>query len=265
MVMSSNLPVKGIDPDCKILGADQKFVYGSTDAIVKLRAFSEFTPTVLNDSVIDVESRNKNLSGYRWKHTTKTTDVSDNGRLKLQSFTNDGAGSDILEYDQTSLNLSVPLVSTQTTYGRRPGGSLFMNGNTTDTAGLSADAPTKVLGNTTSASLVDVAMYAHNRLTYVPSVSGVSQNFVITANITFQNMDSSAGVGSFFLYKNGTTPLGVRSSTTMTSSSTNQMFVTVQTRETLAPNDYVEIWFSSSVNSTAGIRVLYTYLTLTAA
>lgn len=261
----SNITVEAIDPDCKVLGADQKFIYGDTDAIVKLRAFSEFIPTVLNDSVIDKESRNVNLSGFRWKHTTKTTDSSNYGRLKLQSFINDDAGSDILEYDQTSLNLSVPLVSTQTTYGRRPGGSLFMNGNTTDTAGLSADAPTKVLGSTTSASLVDVAMYASNRLTYVPSISGVSQTFLISANITFQNMDTTAGLASFYIYKNGTTPLGVKSAVTMTASSTNSMFVNVQVRETLAPNDYVEIWCSSSVASTAGMRATYIYLTMNAA
>lgn len=264
MVMS-NITVEGIDPDCNILGADQKFIYGSTDAIVKLRAYSEFTPTVPNDSVIDKESRNVNLSGFRWRHTTKTTDVSNYGRLKLQSFINDSAGTDLLEYDQSSLNLSVPVTSSQTTYGRRPGGALFMNGNTTDTASLSANAPTKVLGSTTSASLVDVSMFANNRLTYAPSISGISQPFVISANITFQNMDTTAGIGSFFLYKNGTTPIGVRSSFTMTASSTNQMLVTVQARETLAPNDYVEIWCSSSLASTAGIRVTYTYLTLTAA
>lgn len=264
MVMS-NITVEGIDPDCKILGADQKFIYGSTDAIVKFRAFSQFTPTVPNDSVIDTETRNVNLSGYRWRHTTKTTDVSNNGRLKLQSFTNDGAGSDILEYNQTSLNFSVPITSNQTTYGRRPGGALFMNGNTTDTAGLTTDAPTKLLGNTTSASLVDVAMYANNRLTYTPSVSGVSSRFLITASVAFQNMDSSAGVGSFFIYKNGLTPMGVRSATTMTGSSTNSMSVTVQVLESLSPNDFVEIWFSSSVNSTAGIRATYSYLSMIAA
>jgi hypothetical protein len=264
MVMS-NITVEGIDPDCKVLGADQKFIYGTTDAGVKFRAYSQFVPTVPNDSVIDTETRNVNLSGYRWRHTTKTTDVGNYGRLKLQYFANDGAGTDLLEYDQTSLNLSVPITSSQTTYGRRPGGALFMNGNTTDTASLTGNAPTKVLGNTTSSNLIDFSMFAHNRLTYVPSVSGISQPFIITANITFQNMDTSAGVGSFYLYKNGTTPLGVRSSSTMTASSTNQMFVTVQTREVFAPNDYVEVWCSSSVNSTAGIRALYLYLTLTAA
>jgi hypothetical protein len=256
MVMS-NITVEGIDPDCKILGADQKFIYGSTDAIVKLRAYSQFTPTVPNDSVIDEESRNVNLSGFRWRHTTKTTDISNYGRLKLQSFINDGTGTDILEYDQTSLNLSVPVVSSQLTYGRKSSGCIYFDTNTTDTAPLTAATWTKVLGTTTAATsnTSDITMPSNNRITYTPVVSGTSSTFSMTASISCQNRASTAGILWFGLYKNGTTLIGTPSKTTLVASSTNNFNTVVQVQDTLASGDYVELWCLNTLASTGGIRV----------
>lgn len=266
MVMSSNLPIMGINPDCKVLGADQKFIYGSTDAIVKLRAFSEFVPTVLNDSVIDVESRNVNLSGFRWKHTTKTTDSSNYGRLKLQSFINDDAGSDILEYDQTSLNLSVPLVSTQLTYGRKTSGCIYFDTNTTDTAPLTAATWTKVLGTTIAATsnTSDITMPANNRIVYTPVVTGTSSTFMMTASISCQNRATTAGILWFGLFKNGTTLIGTPSKTTLVASSTNNFNTVVQVQETLASGDYVELWCLNTLASTGGIRVTDSSISMTA-
>lgn len=266
MAMSSNITIEGIDPDCNILGADQKFIYGATDPIVKLRAFSQFVPTVPNDSVIDKESRNVNLSGFRWRHTTKTTDSSNYGRLKLQYFTSDGAGTDILEYNQTSLNISVPVVSSQLTYGRRSSGCIYFDTNTTDTAPLALATWTKVLGTTTASlsNTSDITMPANNRITYTPVVSGTSSTFLLTASISCQNRATTAGILWFGLFKNGTTLIGAPSKTTLVASSTNNFNVVVQGQDTLFSGDYVELWCLNTLASTGGIRVTDASITLSA-
>lgn len=78
----SSITVAGITPSLSILGAFQQFIYNQNVSSFEL--VNTFIPTISIPSQTNSEFRNSALSGYRWYHTTTSTDTI--GSLTLQSF-----------------------------------------------------------------------------------------------------------------------------------------------------------------------------------
>ncbi len=92
MAMSS-ITVAGITPTLSILGSFQEFIYNQNTSAFRL--YNTFVPVISIPAETNFEYRNNTLSGFRWTHTTNTTDTI--GQLKLQSFTLASAnGTDVL-------------------------------------------------------------------------------------------------------------------------------------------------------------------------
>lgn len=103
----SNITVKGVTPDLAILGNYQRFSY--EDNVTSFQLDNIFVPTTLIPSQMNFESRNNQLSGFRWYHTTTSTDTF--GSLALQSFVNaEPDGTDIIIFGQDgSINFVAPI------------------------------------------------------------------------------------------------------------------------------------------------------------
>ena len=92
----SSITVSGITPSLSILGAFQEFIYNQNSSAFRLS--NTFVPIIGVDSVTNSEFRNNALSGFRWTHTTNTTDTI--GQLKLQSFLGASpTGTDIISFN----------------------------------------------------------------------------------------------------------------------------------------------------------------------
>lgn len=92
MAMSS-ITVAGITPTLSILGSFQEFIYNQNSSAFRL--YNTFTPILAIPAETNFEYRNNTLSGFRWIHTTNTTDTI--GQLKLQSFVSSASsGTDVL-------------------------------------------------------------------------------------------------------------------------------------------------------------------------
>lgn len=87
-------PALGID-------ANQRFIFGLEDMPEPLGSFkldNNFTPIIGTPSQTNAEVRNKAFSGYRWIHTTLSTDTY--GTYKLQRFlTGSPTGVDIMTFN----------------------------------------------------------------------------------------------------------------------------------------------------------------------
>lgn len=93
--------VSNIAADLKMQTNDQRFIFGNNALPEPLASFkidNIFTPVVGTPSVTNFETRNNTLSGFRWVHTTNSSDTF--GSLKLQSFVNaQSTGTDILLFN----------------------------------------------------------------------------------------------------------------------------------------------------------------------
>jgi len=111
----SNITVKGVTPDLAILGNYQRFSY--EDNVTSFQLDNIFVPTTLIPSQMNFESRNNQLSGFRWYHTTTSTDTF--GSLGLQSFVNaEPDGTDIIIFGQDgSINFVAPITISSLSIG----------------------------------------------------------------------------------------------------------------------------------------------------
>ncbi len=98
----AGITVEGLTPFLKMLAASQHLVFGTgivPVSLAELTLDNMFTPTVDIPSITNFGVKNKSLSGFRWVHTTNSSDTF--GSLKLQSFINDqSTGIDILLFNQ---------------------------------------------------------------------------------------------------------------------------------------------------------------------
>lgn len=280
MAMSSNITIEGCDPDLTILGATQRFVFDATDPLVRLEAFGQFVPVIGTNSVINIESRNSNLAGFRLKQTSATTDTFAFGKFEFQYYVNDGdtTGTTIWQYSPgtttgthsfyvgsppSSNNLVLTLHSTAALfsvpiYGRRVSGLMYFSANATATTTMVANTWMKVAGTTTLAATgSEVSMPSNNRLTFTTSdASSSAPTVLVSANFVFKNAGAaSAATTSFGIYKNGTTLIAPVSNTTIAASSTNLNPVSLQIMTTATSTDYFELWAMNSVTNTPGIIV----------
>lgn len=94
--------VSNIAADLKMQTNDQRFIFGNNALPEPLASFkidNIFTSVVGTPSITNFETRNKDLSGFRWIHTTNAGDTF--GSYKLQSFINaQSTGTDILLFNQ---------------------------------------------------------------------------------------------------------------------------------------------------------------------
>jgi len=94
--------VSNIASNLNMLSGEQRFIFGNNTLPEPLGSFkfdNLFTPVIGAPSVTNFETRNKDLSGFRWIHTTNTGDTF--GAYKLQSFINaQTTGTDILLFNQ---------------------------------------------------------------------------------------------------------------------------------------------------------------------
>lgn len=253
MVMS-NITLKGMEADLPILGSTQRFIYGNADPDIKFQIYSLFDPIFIKDSVISIESRNIDLSGFRWKHTTKTTDMNGFGSFAFQSFTVDGAGTDVITYDGLRLDLLTNTYCSGTSIGRRESAVVYWNNNSTNTPINVANTFTKALGATTlNTDSISALMTDNNRLSY-NNPSAPTSTFSVKASVSFQFAAAGTPLLSISLYKNGITQLLPIASVTAIAAA-NVYTLSVETLTTLISNDYIELWVSSSITNATGITI----------
>ncbi len=102
----STITVAGINPGLNILGNTQQFNY--TQSLSNFQITNSFVPTLLIPSQFNQEIRNNLLSGFRWSHTTTSTDTY--GSLTLQSFVYaQSTGTDIITFDSNGISILAPL------------------------------------------------------------------------------------------------------------------------------------------------------------
>jgi hypothetical protein len=105
---ASKFTPSALVPELFIWGHYQRSSFNEFNQSVKSQVYSEFVPTALADSVINIESRNHLLSGFRLKHTSTNVDSNPFGSFKFQSFVSDNDGTDIFGFDGSYLNVYVP-------------------------------------------------------------------------------------------------------------------------------------------------------------
>lgn len=98
-----------IVPALEVWGGYQRFEFN--DHFVKLQAYNKFIPFGLNSSVINIESLNNNLGGFRFRHVTSSTSPNNYGTFSLNHFDNaaDTTGTEIFLYDTGSFYLKKPV------------------------------------------------------------------------------------------------------------------------------------------------------------
>lgn len=247
MVMS-NITVKGVDPDIVVEGDYQRFIYSDADPSTKLQVYSQFVPVIFTDSVINIESRNNTLSGFRWEHTSTYIDAYSFGSFKFQSFISDGSGTDILGFDGERVNVYKDSIFTGKILGSRESGSIYWNNNATSTSLGTANTFVKASGTTTlAADSISATMGTNNRLSYTPTTT-ITPRFRVKGNVSLNYGGSGAPEFSISLYKNGTTQL-LPIATVGRPTSISALHLSVETLTTLAPNDYIELWVASDTAS----------------
>jgi hypothetical protein len=106
---TSRFTASGTVPSQEVLGHYHRFKFTNIYPKVKLQAYSQFSPTAVNDSTINIETRNVRYSGFRFQQLSKSTDTNQFGAFYLQSFIFDGDGVNIFETDGTKFTIYLPL------------------------------------------------------------------------------------------------------------------------------------------------------------
>ena len=98
-----------IVPALEVWGGYQRFEFD--DHFVKLQAYNKFIPFGLNSSVINIESLNNNLGGFRFRHVTPSTSPNNYGTFSLNRFDNaaDTTGTEIFLFDTGNFYLRNPV------------------------------------------------------------------------------------------------------------------------------------------------------------
>jgi hypothetical protein len=100
-------------PNQESWGNYQRFNFSHTFPHIKLQAYSQFVPTVVNTSTINIETRNFRYAGFRFQQLSQSTDTNQFGSFYLQSFVSDGDGTNIFGFDGTNFNIYFPVFMSQ--------------------------------------------------------------------------------------------------------------------------------------------------------
>ncbi len=135
-------------PNQESWGTYQRFNFSDTSPHVKLQAYSQFVPTSLNTSTINIETRNFRYAGFRFQQLSQSTDVNQFGSFYLQSFVSDGDGTNIYGFDGTNFDIYFPVILHSTL---NMGGFKITNLGTPTTG---SDAATKTYVDTAAAGSI---------------------------------------------------------------------------------------------------------------
>ena len=276
---TSKFTTSAIVPELFVWGHYQRASFNEFNQSVKSQVYSEFVPTSLTDSIINTESRNHLLSGFRLKHTSTSTDVSPFGSFKFQSFISDDAGSDIFGFDGDNFNVYFPLllgsnldmgsyriINLATPIAGTDGANksyvdaqvsatsscaqVQMTVNTTTTSCV-ANTLIKIAGTTTASGNEVNFTTSSNRITYSGSSAVVG---IASASISFYGTADYQTIG-IAITKNGSTQiLPYQYNTSRFSGSAYPVNVSISGILTsLSPTDYLEVWIVCG--ATASIKV----------
>lgn len=149
------------------------------------------------------------------------------------------------------------LTIADTYFGKRPTGVAYMQGNATVTT-VTAGNWTKVAGTTTSDSLNKCTMPANNRIQYTgtPTVRAY-----VVASVTASHNVGAGSILGFSIFKNGVQVVPSASYVQTALNIVGNVFV--KTIVSLATNDYVEVYGTSSANADITVSNLTFDLTTT--
>jgi hypothetical protein len=179
----SNITVKGVTPDLSILGSYQRFSY--EDNVTSFQLDNIFVSTALIPSRMNFEFRNNQLSGFRWYHTTTSTDSF--GSLALQSFVDASPdGTDIIIFGQDgSINFVAPITVGSLSIGH----NLDMN----DYRIIDLADPVDPQDGATKAYVDSAIANGNVGVTSVTAGTGISISGTTTPTISLANTAVSAG------------------------------------------------------------------------
>ena len=271
----STITVAGLHPQLNILGSEQQFNY--TPPLSAFKLTNSFIPTIAIPSLLNMEYRNNMFSGFRWKHTTTSTDT--HGSLTLQSFLSDQAtGIDIIIFLENGgvniaaplssnlnlnnnkiINLATPTLATDAVtkaYADLLVGSpslrasLYMENNAVTNSIVTPDAFQKINGITTSRFLTNFTMPSNNRLLYTGTLPITALvNVDVTMSGTGANRIYSIGV-----YKNGVALISATTRQLVSAGDVVSLSNTVPVA--FITNDYIEIFIAATNTSTITVQNL---------
>lgn len=96
-------------PNQESWGNYQRFNFSDTFPHVKLQAYSQFVPTPINTSTINIETRNSRYAGFRFQQLSQSSDANQFGSFYFQSFIGDDVGVNIFGFDGTNFDIYVPI------------------------------------------------------------------------------------------------------------------------------------------------------------
>lgn len=224
-------------PNQESWGNYQRFNFGDTFPHVKVQAFSQFVPTFVNTSTINIESRNSNYSGFRWHHLSQSSDVNRFGSFYFQSFVSDSDGINIFGFDGTNFNIYVPIDANSNKISNlSPGvsgtdavnlnqlssvvaaGTITLTGNVTGSGVLNTPFSTTIVStlNQIPTPTADVAMGGFK-------ITGLATGTVGTDAVNLTQMNSAITAGTITLTGNvtGGGTVGTPFSTTIVSTLNN--------------------------------------------
>lgn len=146
-----------------------------------------------------------------------------------------GTFTNAWEVEATGLNTQKDDVSGGNMYITTPVMTIFSLSNT----------PVKVLGTTSSSNLYRMTHPSNNRLQYSGSKT---RSFIVTGSMSVTQSNNNRYF-SFYLAKNGTIIPESRQDIKVVNS-TDQVSLTITSRVTLAPGDYVEVWVANQTSTT---------------
>jgi hypothetical protein len=267
MVMST-ITVAGINPALPILGANQEFIFGQNTSSFRLT--NTFAPTISIDSITNLETRNESLSGFRWIHTTSSTDTY--GTYKLQGFVDaETTGidvfdisfvADVWQVDMSTANLLVATptddasaankeyVDTAIGTATKAYCSIIMAANATATTVTTAGTYYKVAG-TTSTVLASSFSSSSSPANRMVCSNSVTTKYAVNVTLNAIQNDAAGADISFMLFKNGSAITSFCAPITAKfANNTDTISMALNTIIELANTDYLELYVTASENTT---------------
>ncbi len=251
----STITVAGIHPAMNILGNTQQFNY--TQSLSSFQITNSFIPTVPIPSQFNQEYRNNLFSGFRWIHSTTTTDTY--GSLTLQSFVNaQSTGTDIIKFDSNGVSIFAPLNMNSQTITNST-----WNGNTITVpyggTGLTSTTAYSVLcgGTTSTGALQSVAFLGNSGQVLTSQGAGALPIWTTNGSGTVTSVTAGAGLSGGVINTSGTIDI---TDTAVTPATYNGSY-TVNSRGqlTAASNKPMASLYMSGNNTVTTITVATTF------
>ena len=286
-----NNPIDGAQAASKAYVDSSLSAFRSVTSSTSSNLFSltnTFTPASSNPSTNTETFINAYGAGYEFIHQTLSTDSSQIGTFAFNAIGPTSGGNTVyplmtasyfgaeqlvfacpIEFNgqvtfATSVTVQTPTtagnpatktyVDTTTPYVLRPSGCIYFQANATG-ASASANTWLKMVGTTTSSQLNLFTTTVNNQLKY-SGTTGITANIITNASIEVSS--TSATTVSVAIYKNGTR-WAPSINSGQTTAATTPIRLSVNAQIPLVTNDYIEVWYESSVATT----ITATYMSTT--